>query len=82
MTGRVKSQLYSERASLAERCLEAGLTANPELRVRNTAFSALRNLERAGGELANQGGTAGVMALVPALRGQGLLLFCSRNMIY
>lgn len=39
--------LYSERVQLAEMYFKAGLTANPELRMMNTAFSALRSLERA-----------------------------------
>lgn len=66
--------LYSEMAQLAEMCLKAADTANPELRVMNTAFSALRMLERAS-VLANQGGTAGVKALVPAFWGQGLFYY-------
>ena len=40
--GRVNLKLYKERVQSGEMYLKATLTANPELRVMNTAFSALR----------------------------------------
>ncbi len=80
MTGRVNLKLYKERVQFGEMCFKACLTANPELRMMNTAFSALRNLERA--ELtnfANQGGTAGVYGSCPCFWGQGLFIILAKN---
>ena len=77
LTGRVNLKLYKERVQLAEMHLKAWLTANPELRVMNTAFSALRSLERAkvNFSLPIRVVPQEFMALVPAYGDKGFLLF-------